>query len=137
MSEKIKKNTDKELGKFKMISSTKLDFKSIEISLETKELWKEACEIGIHFEIQEQKKIGLKTNFNNMQISNAVYADVQKTKHCYECRIEKYENELIKLVFLRERLEELLGILKSSEIDETNADLINECIKTIQEKHQD
>lgn len=137
MSEKIEKNTDQKIGKMEMLSSTKLDLKSIEISLKTKELWKEACEIGIHFEIQEDRKIKLKTIFDNMQISNAVYADVEKMKDCYECRIEKYEDELIKLVFLRERLEELLGILKSSEIDETNADLINECVKTIQEKYQD
>ena len=41
---------------------------------------------------------------------------------------------IIKIVLLRTRLEQLLYILESCEIDETNSDLIEKCLEVLTEK---
>ncbi len=110
------------------------NLESVKISLETKELWEETQELGIRFAIQAERDIHLKTDFRNMRVSNTTYAEVQKTKCYFESRIKEFEKELIKLVLLRTRLEELIDLLESCEIDKTNADLIEKCIKTLNEK---
>ena len=108
--------------------------KSIEISSETKKLWRETQENGIRLEIQADNKMCLETNFDDMRVSNTTYAEVEKTKCYFQSRIEKSEKELIKIVLLRTRLEQLLYILESCEIDETNSDLIEKCFKSLTEK---
>ncbi|MCY3552716.1 MAG: hypothetical protein OXH39_19845 [Candidatus Poribacteria bacterium] len=123
--------------KIKELGINTKDLESIKISSETKKLWKNTQEAGIRFEIEDRNSMHLKTDFDNMHISNTTYAEVQKTKIYFESCIKKSKNELIKLVLFRTRLEELLHILESSEIDETNSDLIDQCIKTISEKYQD
>ncbi len=112
------------------------DLGSIEISSETKKLWKETQEIGIRFEIEDKSDMFLKTDFDNMHVSNTTYADVQKTKVYYESCIEKSKTELVKLVLLRTRLEELLDILEAYEVDETNTDLIQKCLENLNQKTQ-
>ena len=100
----------------------------------TLKLWKETQENGIRLEIQANSEMCLETIFDDMRVSNTTYAEVEKTKCYFQSRIEKSEKELIKIVLLRTRLEQLLYILESCEIDETNADLIQKCIETLNEK---
>ena len=115
-----------------LISSEEL--KSIEISSETKKLWKETQENGICLKIQADSNLCLETDFDGMRVSDTTYAEVEKTKCYFQSRIEASEKELIKIVLLRTRLEQLLDILELCEIDETNLDLIQKCVEALNEK---
>lgn len=108
---------------------------SVEISAEAKELWQEATQAGIRFQIQDKTNMLLKTDFNGMQIPDAkTYRDIQHSKTHYEARIKSVEKQILKLVLLRTRLQELLDILENAEIDETNADLLESCLEALTQK---
>ena len=97
------------------------------ISDKVKELWKEASDIGIKFNIHDKSNMLLKTDFNNMRVEQQTYIDVERTKAHYDARIKECRDELLKLVLFRDRLKQLLEIIDEYEIDETNLDLLKEC----------
>lgn len=117
-----------------------IDFSSldvIEISDETKKLWQEAIEDGIAFEIQESRNVVLKIDFDNMRFpADQTYRELQYKKASYEALIKQHNGEFLKLILLRTRLEQLLEILDTYEVDETNADLLEKCFEALGKKLQ-
>ncbi|MDE0314757.1 MAG: hypothetical protein OXM61_07645 [Candidatus Poribacteria bacterium] len=105
----------------------------VEITNEAKELWKDAIDNGIRFKIKDTN-IVLETDFDNMVIADQTYINVQKTKLMYEARIKDHNNEILKITLLRKRLEQLIEILDTHEIDETNRDLLSECASKLNKK---